>query len=75
MNYNYPTTMYESIFAQMYVILVEKYRNDANEIKPGSNTKVTDKHAAEYSNTVCLGLNNLCVMHELLIQQYSQNYS
>ena len=25
MNYCYPTTMYESIFAQMYVFLVEKY--------------------------------------------------
>ena len=26
------------------------YRNDANEIKPGSNSKMTDKHAAEYSS-------------------------
>ena len=25
MNYSYPTTMYESIFAQMYIFIVEKY--------------------------------------------------
>ena len=25
MNYNYPTTIYRSIFAQMYKFLVEKY--------------------------------------------------
>ena len=25
MSYSYPTTMYESIFAQMYIFVVEKY--------------------------------------------------
>ena len=29
---------------------------DANGIKPGSNSKVTDKHTAEHSNTACLGV-------------------
>ena len=42
--------------------------NDANGIKPKSNLKVTDKHAAEYSKTVCFST-NLCVMYELLIQK------
>ena len=50
------------------------YRNDANEIKPRSNLKMTDKHAAEYSRIACLGVINLHVMYELLIQQYSQKY-
>ena len=95
----YPSTMYESIFAQMYLFLVEKYylqflliffigadltssvrhnycmdsniplihcsqstivhifklpkilpayRNDANGLKPESNSKMSDKHAAEF---------------------------
>ena len=29
---------------------------DANRIKPGSNSKETDKHTAEHSNTACLGV-------------------
>ena len=32
-------------------------RKDANGIKPGRNSKFTDKNAAEYSNTVCLVVN------------------
>ena len=28
---------------------------DANGIKPGSNSKMNDKHTAEHSNTACLG--------------------
>ena len=32
-------------------------RNNANGIKPGSNSKMTDKHAAEHSKNACLGLN------------------
>ena len=31
--------------------------NDAKQIKPGSNQKMNDKHAAEYSKTVCLDVN------------------
>ena len=31
--------------------------NDANGIIPGSNTKMTDKHDAEYSKNACLGVN------------------
>ena len=31
--------------------------NYAKGIKPGSNLEMTDNHAAEYSNTVCLGTN------------------
>ena len=29
---------------------------DVNGIKPGSNSKMTDKHKAEHSNTACLGV-------------------
>ena len=28
----------------------------ANGIKPGSNSKMTDKHTAKHSNTACLGV-------------------
>ena len=31
--------------------------SDANRIKPGSNLKKTDNHAAENSKTVCLDVN------------------
>ena len=31
--------------------------HDANRIKPGSNWKMTDKHATEYSRTAFLGVN------------------
>ena len=31
--------------------------NYANGIKPGSNTKMTDKHDVEYSKNACLGVN------------------
>ena len=34
--------------------------SDANGIKPGSNQKMTDKHAAEYSKAV-LGCKLICV--------------
>ena len=30
---------------------------DANGIKTGSNSTITDKHAAEQGKTVCLGTN------------------
>ena len=29
---------------------------DANGIKQGSDSKMTDKHSAEHSNTACLGV-------------------
>ena len=29
---------------------------DVNRIKPGSNSIMTDKHTAEHSKTVCLGI-------------------
>ena len=29
---------------------------DVNEIKPGSNSIMTDKHTAEHSETACLGI-------------------
>ena len=32
------------------------YHNIANGIKPGSNSKKTDKHAAECSKAVCWGV-------------------
>ena len=32
-------------------------QSDANGIKPGSNEKMTDKHAAEYSKTACWDVN------------------
>ena len=31
--------------------------NDANGIKPGSYSKMTDKHADEYSKTACFCVN------------------
>ena len=31
--------------------------NDVNVIKPGSKWEVTDKHAAEFSKTACLDIN------------------
>ena len=48
-------------------------RNDANGIKPGSYSKMTDKHAAEYSKTACFW-HKLIYVHKLLIQRYSQKY-
>ena len=30
---------------------------DANRIKPGSNSKMADKHAAENSKSACMGVN------------------
>ena len=32
-------------------------RNDANGIKPESNSIISDKQAAEYSKPACLGVN------------------
>ena len=37
--------------------VLQASHNDANGIKPGSNTKMTDKHDAEYSKNACLGVN------------------
>ena len=34
------------------------WHSDENGIKPGSNQKMTDKHAAEYTKVVC------CVVNE-----------
>ena len=48
--------------------------SDANEIKPGSNQKMTDKHAAEYSKAVFWDVINVCEMQKLFIQQNSQKY-
>ena len=47
---------------------------DVNEIKPGSNSIMTDKHTAEHSKTVCFGYSDLCVIYILLIQKYRQKY-
>ena len=47
---------------------------DANGFKPGSKSNMTDKHTAEHSNTACLGVDWMCVMCILLINQYSQKY-
>ena len=33
-----------------------------NGIKPGSNSKMTDKHAADCSKAVCWGVSDLCEM-------------
>ena len=33
----------------------QECHNIVNGIKPGSNSKTTDKHAAECSKAVCLG--------------------
>ena len=48
--------------------------NGENGIKAGSNSKETDKLAAECSKAAYLGVHYLCVMHELPIQQYSLKY-
>ena len=45
-----------------------------NGTKPGSNTIMTDKHAAEHTKTACLALTYLCVIYRLTLQQYSQKY-
>ena len=47
------------LFMSMFTFLskiLPASNNDANAIKPGSNSKRTDKHATEYSKTKCLGL-------------------
>ena len=45
-------------------------RNIANSIKPGSDSKMTNEHAADCSKAVC----NLCERYELFIQQCGQRY-
>ena len=42
--------------------------NIANCIEPGSYSKKTDKHAADRSKSVCLGLKGLYKMYKLFIQ-------
>ena len=37
--------------------ILQASHNDANGIKLESNTKMTDKHDAEYSKNACLGVN------------------
>ena len=37
--------------------ILQASHNDANGIKPGSNTNMTDKHDAEYSKKACFGVN------------------
>ena len=43
-------------------------------IKPGSNSKKTDKHSADCSKAVCWGISDLCKMYKLFIQQCGQRY-
>ena len=45
-----------------------------NGIKPGSNSIKTNKHAADCSKAVCWGVNDLCEMFKLFIQQCGQRY-
>ena len=46
-----------------------------NGIKPGSNSKKADKHAADSSKAVCWGLfSDLCEMYKLFIQQCGLRY-
>ena len=52
----------------------QAYRNDANGIRTGSNSKITDKHAAVYSKTACLELNKSVCNVRILVQQYRQKY-
>ena len=40
--------------------------NIANGIKPESDPKKTDKHAADYSNVVCWGVKGLCEMYKIV---------
>ena len=40
--------------------------NIANGIKPGSNSNKTDKHVANCSKAVCLGVKDICEMYKLL---------
>ena len=37
-------------------IIHPAYHLGVNGIKPGSNSKLTDKHTAEHSNTTCSGV-------------------
>ena len=48
------------------------YHNNANGFKPGSNSKKTDKHAADCSKAVCWGVKYLCEIFKLFIQQCGQ---
>ena len=48
--------------------------NIANGIKPGSDSKKTDKHSADCSKAVCWGRNDLCEIYKLFIQQCDQRY-
>ena len=45
-----------------------------NGIKPGSNSKKTDKHAADCQKLNVGPLSDLCEMYKLFIQQCSQKY-
>ena len=73
MNYSYPTTIYESISAQINVFLVKIlltiFAKKAGMVdhcisfvihyyccKDTNLLSLTDKHATEYSKTVCLGI-------------------
>ena len=48
--------------------------NIVNGIKPGSDSRKTDKHAMDCSKAVWWGVNELCEMYKLLIQQCGQRY-
>ena len=50
-------------------------RSIVNGIKPGSsNSKKTDKHAADCSKAVCWGVKDLCEMYKLFLQLCGQKY-
>ena len=45
-----------------------------NGIKPGNNSKKTDKHAADCSKLYVGASSDLCEMHKVFIQQCGQRY-
>ena len=48
--------------------------NIANGTKPGSDSQMTDKHAADCSKAVCRGVIDLCEMYKLFKKQCGQRY-
>ena len=63
------------MFMQLFFSKVHPaFHNIANGIKPGSDSKKTDKHAEDCSKAVRWGIKDLCEMYKLFIQQCGQRY-
>ena len=47
------------VYVQVNILpkILTASHNEANGVKPGSSTKMTEKHDAEYSKNACLDVN------------------